>query len=95
MLTFFRITSLIEGLSYLLILCVTLGIISREFVSVLGMGHGILFVLYFSLSTIISHKQSWSVIVWLLVLVASVIPFAFIPVEIFLKKELSKIESNT
>ncbi|GHA13918.1 hypothetical protein GCM10008090_24620 [Arenicella chitinivorans] len=95
MLQFFRVVSLIEGLSYLLILCVTLGVINRELVFYLGMGHGILFLLYLSLSAVVSHKQSWPIVIWLLVIVASVIPFAFIPVEIFIKRELAKIESST
>ncbi len=94
MLTFFRIISLVEGLSYLLILSVTLGLISREFVYFIGMGHGVLFLLYFVLSTLASHKQAWSVIVWLMILAASVIPFAFIAVEVFIKKELVKNKQN-
>ncbi|MCR8923786.1 DUF3817 domain-containing protein [Dasania sp. GY-MA-18] len=90
MLKLFRIASLVEGFSYLLILCVTLGFISREFVYFLGMGHGVLFLLYVALSALASHRQNWSVFVWLMVLLAAVVPFAFIPVEIFIKKELAK-----
>jgi hypothetical protein len=44
MLKFFRGISILEGLSFLLILCVSMGIISRDFVSILGMGHGVLFM---------------------------------------------------
>jgi integral membrane protein len=94
MLKLFRIASLVEGLSYLLILCVTLGFISREFVGVIGMGHGVLFMAYCALSLSASHKQNWSVVVWLLVLAAAVVPFAFIPVEMFLKKECLKHETS-
>lgn len=90
MLKLFRIVSLMEGISYLLILCVTLGVISRDLVYVIGMGHGVLFLLYFVLSLVVSHRQTWSVIVWLMVFLASIIPFAFVPVEIFLKKELTR-----
>ena len=90
MLKLFRIVSLMEGISYLLILCVTLGVISRDLVYVIGMGHGLLFLLYFVLSLLASHRQNWSVIVWLMVFLASIIPFAFVPVEIFIKKELTK-----
>lgn len=86
----FRTISFIEGISYLLILSVTLGFISREFVSTLGMAHGVLFVLYFVLSLVASHKQGWSVMVWLLVFLASLIPFAFIAVEMFLQKQMGK-----
>lgn len=42
MLKLFRAASFIEGMSYLVILCVTIGLISRDFVSVLGMTHGAL-----------------------------------------------------
>lgn len=95
MLKFFRIASLLEGISFLLILCVSFDVISREFVYVLGMGHGILFLIYFVLSLLASHKQGWSVVVWLLTLLAAIIPFAFVLVEVFLKKELRKNENLT
>lgn len=96
MLKFFRIASLLEGVSYLVILCVTLGFIDRAYVFNIGMTHGALFVLYFVLSLLASHKQGWSVVVWLLVLLAAFIPFAFIPVEMFLQKELrrSKVQAS-
>ncbi len=92
MINFFRSLSVIEGISYLIILCVSLGVISREYVFFLGITHGVLFLLYFVFSLIVSHKQSWSVVIWLLVLLAAIIPFAFILVEIFIKKEIKKIE---
>ena len=90
MLKLFRIASLLEGMSYLLILCVSLGIINRELVFSIGMTHGALFFVYFVLSLFASHKQGWSVLVWFLVLLAAIIPFAFVAVEIFLQKELRK-----
>ena len=92
MINFFRSLSVIEGISYLIILCVSLGVISREYIFFLGITHGVLFLLYFVFSLIVSHKQSWSVVIWLLVLLAAIIPFAFILVEIFIKKEIRKIE---
>lgn len=92
MLKVFRVVSLIEGISYLLILCVTLGVISRDYVFIIGMGHGVIFLLYFVLSLLASHLQNWSLGIWLMVFLASIIPFAFIPVEIFIKKELTKNE---
>jgi integral membrane protein len=92
MLKIFRIASLLEGCSYLLILTASFGIISRDFVFPIGMAHGVLFLLYFVLSLSTSHKQGWSVALWLLVLLAAVIPFAFVPVELFLQRELRKNE---
>ena len=90
MLNSFRIASLLEGISYLLILSVTLGWISRELVYTLGMAHGMLFLLYFGLSLAVSHKMGWSIFTWLLVCLAAVLPFAFIAVEYLLRRTMSK-----
>ncbi|MFL0797656.1 MAG: DUF3817 domain-containing protein [Cellvibrionaceae bacterium] len=92
MVQYFRIASLLEGLSYLVILSVSIGLISREFVYALGMAHGVLFLAYLVLSLQISHKQGWPVIVWLLVFFAAIVPFAFILVEVFIRRELAKSE---
>lgn len=94
MLKFFRVASLVEGMSYLLILCVTLGFISRDYVSTLGMGHGVLFMFYLVLSLLVTHQQGWSLRVWLLLFVSAFIPFAFVPVEMFLQKQLRKNEDR-
>jgi len=48
--------------------------------------------LYFIFSLVASHKYGWSIVVWLLILLASVIPFAFLGVEVFLQKELKKTD---
>jgi len=89
MLKYFRAISILEGLSFLAILSVTLGLISREFVYQLGMAHGVLFMLYLILSLVVSNKQNWSILMWLSLCLASIIPFAFIPVEIYLSKVLA------
>ncbi|MRX27973.1 DUF3817 domain-containing protein [Kangiella sp. HZ709] len=90
---YFRIISFVEGLSYLIILCVTFGLISRDYVFPLGAGHGALFILYLILSLQASHKQKWSIITWLLIFLASIVPFAFIVVDTFLKREILKDEA--
>ncbi|MFQ3229641.1 DUF3817 domain-containing protein [Reinekea sp.] len=94
MLKFFRIVSFIEGLSYLVILSVTFGIIGREWVSPLGMTHGVLFALYFVLSLMVTNKQGWPVWGWVLLLLASVVPFAFILLEAYLRKTELKQSSK-
>lgn len=86
MLNVFRAVSLIEGISYLVILSVTLGLISREFVFPLGMAHGVLFMAYMVLSLQVSNSRNWSIFVWLGLFLASLIPFAFLPVEFWLRK---------
>ena len=78
MLKYFRIISFVEGLSFLAILCVTFGIISREFVSYLGMLHGVLFMLYIALLFVVAQKKGWSILSWMALFLASLIPFAFL-----------------
>ncbi len=85
-LKYFRAISLLEGLSFLAILSISFGLVSRDFVYQLGMAHGMLFMLYLFLSLIVSNKQQWSLLIWLSLFVASIVPFAFIGVEIFLSR---------
>ena len=93
MLKFFRVISMVEGFSYIAILCVTLGFLSRDFVSYLGMFHGVLFMLYIAFSFVVSEQKGWSILMWIALCLASVIPFAFIFVELFLRKEAEIKES--
>lgn len=93
MLNTFRAVSLLEGCSYLLVLGVSLGVISRDHVFVLGMTHGLLFFAYLVCSLVASHRQIWSMGMWLLVFLASLVPFAFIAVEVFLRREIQQPHS--
>lgn len=86
MMAFFRIISVVEGLSFLMILSVSFDFLSRAFVFELGMTHGVLFALYLVLSLIVATKRSWSLVIWLPVFLASLVPFAFILVELYLRK---------
>lgn len=86
MLSVFRAVSLLEGISFLVILSVTLGFISRDYVFMLGMTHGVLFLLYLVLSLTVANKQGWPVWGWLLLLLAAFVPLAFVPVELSLRK---------
>jgi len=92
MLKIFRMASILEGISYLVILSVTVGFISREYVFPLGSVHGGLFILYIYLSLQVSHKQGWSIIIWLLIFLAAIVPFAFVVVEVYLRKQSLKNE---
>lgn len=85
----FRTISILEGLSYLTILSVTFGIIGREYVYPLGMLHGVLFLLYLIFSLVVCGKKNWSLKIWLPLFFASIIPFAFILAELYLRKASS------
>ena len=88
MLKYFRVISILEGLSFLTLLSITLGLVGRDYVFQIGMLHGVLFMLYLFLSLIVSNKQQWTLLTWLFLFIASIVPFAFIGVEIFMSRVL-------
>jgi integral membrane protein len=75
----FRIVSLLEGISYLLLLFIATPIKYMQgdatYVKMLGMPHGILFMLYVVLAFMLKKEMNWSNKTLGIVLVASVIPF--------------------
>lgn len=91
MLNFFRMLSLIEGASLVILLFIAMPAKYHfgyfDIVWIVGMTHGILWLAYVATSLPVSHKQNWSVTFWMLVLLASVIPFACLFLEGRLKRE--------
>lgn len=81
----FRITAFLEGVSYLLLLGVGVPLKyladNDSWVKALGMPHGILFVGYLILAFLIKDDQKWSNKTFILVGLASVIPFGTFWVE--------------
>ena len=75
----FRIVSFLEGLSYLLLLFIATPIKylqdNPEYVKMLGMPHGILFMLYVVLAFMIKPEMKWNSKEFGMVLLASIIPF--------------------
>jgi integral membrane protein len=87
----FRITALLEGLSYILLLFIATPIKylggDPQYVKMLGMPHGILFMAYVVMAVIISKDMKWSSRTLWIVLIASVIPFGTFYID---KKYLKK-----
>ena len=80
----FRIIAFLEGLSYLLL--VAASIYKRtsgnsEFVKLLGMPHGLLFVAYIALAFLLRSDYKWSNKDFAIVLIASILPFGTFYVE--------------
>lgn len=84
-LNIFRIVAFLEGVSYLLLLFIATPIkyISEnpEYVKLLGMPHGMLFILYVVLAFFIKSDMKWTGKTFIFVLLASVIPFGTFYVE--------------
>ena len=79
MITAFRIISFLEGVSYLLLLFVATPIKylqgNDQYVKLLGMPHGILFMLYIVLAIVIRKEMNWDSKNFTIVLLCAIIPF--------------------
>ena len=77
--SFFRIIAFLEGLSYIML--ISIGLYYKYFlnnelyVKILGMPHGVLFVLYVILAAILKKQQNWNKKDFLIILFASLFPF--------------------
>ena len=85
----FRIIGFLEGLSYLLLIFIAVPVKyifnSPSMVKYLGMPHGILFIMYLLVSVIMKKNNKWVKNNFILVLIASVIPFGTFVVDYKLK----------
>lgn len=74
----FRIVAFLEGVSYILLM--TFGLYFKyqlnddTYVKLLGMPHGILFVLYIVLAFLLRKKENWNFIEFTIILFASLVP---------------------
>ena len=95
MINIYRLTAFLEGVSYILLLFIAVPIkyLLNEalFVKILGMPHGILFILYILFSIIAKIKYNWNFRKFLVISIASLVPFGTFYID---KKYLTKLKSN-
>ena len=95
MINIYRLTAFLEGVSYILLLFIAVPIkyLLNEavFVKILGMPHGILFILYILFSIIAKIKYNWNFRKFLVISIASLVPFGTFYID---KKYLTKLNSN-
>ena len=91
MIKLFRLTALLEGISYILLLFIAVPIKylldDPTYVKLLGMPHGILFIGYILLSILGKSRYNWTNIDFFVISVSSLIPFGTFYVD---KKYLKK-----
>lgn len=79
LLNIFRVVALFEGVSYILLLFIATPIKymanDPQYVKLLGMPHGILFILYIILAFMLKSELKWPNKIFARILVASIIPF--------------------
>lgn len=95
MLTLFRATSILEGISYLSLFAVTMPLkymadlpMPNKYV---GYAHGGLFIAYIALAVIFWFQKKWSIKRLFILLIASLLPFATFYVD---KKYLSPLTTK-
>ena len=75
----FKIISTLEAISFLLLLGIAMPLKYifelPQMVQIVGMAHGILFMLYVVLAYFMKEKLNWSTGTFLIVLVCAVLPF--------------------
>ncbi|MBY0540360.1 MAG: DUF3817 domain-containing protein [Arcobacteraceae bacterium] len=89
----FRIISIIEGLSYLILVFIAMPL-KYMFnypmaVKIVGMSHGVLFILFFVALAIAMNRYKWKFLGFQL-FVYSLIPFGFILIEKIIMKSPAK-----
>lgn len=94
-LNIFRITALLEGVSYLLLLFIATPIKytlnDPQYVKLLGMPHGILFMAYVIFAFMLKKDMNWNGKQLAEILLASIIPFGTFYIE---KKYLKPINNG-
>ncbi|OYX23514.1 MAG: hypothetical protein B7Z06_10160 [Flavobacteriales bacterium 32-35-8] len=85
MLNIFRVVAFLEGVSYILLLFIATPIKyfgnDPQYVKLLGMPHGLLFISYVVLAIILKSELKWTSKQFAIVLLASIIPFGTFYVE--------------
>ncbi len=89
MINFFKLISWLEGISYILLLFIATPIKylqgNPEYVKMLGMPHGILFVIYIVLAIMLKYELKWSNKTFGIVCLLSILPFGTFFVGRYLK----------
>ncbi len=89
MLAKFRMLSLVEGASLLILLFIAMPMKYYfnlpEAVKIVGPIHGVLFLVYMFASLVVSHKLKWTTVKWLMIFLAGVLPFGFLLIDKQLK----------
>ena len=85
-----RLVGLLEGISFLLLLFIAMPMKymfdNPILVKYVGMGHGVLFIAFLVVLFMVCEKQKWSLKMFILGLIASILPFGPFVFDAKLKK---------
>lgn len=93
-----RLIGALEGLSFLLLLFFAMPMKymfdNPMFVKYVGMGHGVLFVVYLIVLLAVCHRMKWSLNMFVMGLIASILPFGPFIFDLKLKKIAASEQLN-
>ena len=85
-----RLVGLIEGISFLLLLFIAMPVKymmdNPVLVKYIGMGHGVLFIVFLVVLFTVCEKQKWALSMFIMGLIASILPFGPFIFDMKLKK---------
>ena len=81
MIRFFKIIATLEGISLLVLLFFAYVYRVDHLVRIIGMCHGVLFIIYSTLAVILAFKQKWSFGKFIIVFLASFVPLGTFYIE--------------
>ena len=94
MLNLFRITSILEGISYLALFAVTMPLKYLANIpqpnKYVGYAHGVLFIAYIILAALFWFQKKWSIKRGFILVIASLLPFATFYVDAKYLKPLAQ-----
>ena len=89
-----RVVGFLEGISFLLLLFIAMPLKyilgNAVLVKYVGMGHGVLFMIFLAVLFIVCEKQKWSIKVFIYGLIASILPFGPFVFDNYVKKITQK-----
>ena len=92
-----RLVGLLEGISFLLLLFIAMPMKymfdNPILVKYVGMGHGVLFIAFLVVLFVVCEKQKWSLKMFILGLIASILPFGPFVFDAKLKKMEQPVEA--
>ena len=86
-----RIVAIVEGVSLLVLLFIAMPLKyqygNTEIVPVVGMTHGILFIVFMACALLVSQQKAWSDKFFMMLVLSSMVPFA----TFFMDRKLRKL----
>jgi len=76
---FFRVIAFLEGISYVALIFIAVPVKywmgNEQYVKLIGMPHGVLFITYIFLALLFKKQENWNFKIFSIIILASILPF--------------------